>query len=121
LRAKTEDFARIARGAEDPARLRADKVAVCHVKNLATPGGTPAEEGWADLGEGVLPRPAGAAAIESWAYAAFETDPQLLDVDPGPSQSLGRAVAPSARNRTRVQWNPRSACARTPATRHAPR
>jgi sugar phosphate isomerase/epimerase len=52
------DLAWIARGGEDPARLlarHADKVVACHVKDLAPPGGNPAEEGWADLGEGILP------------------------------------------------------------------
>jgi sugar phosphate isomerase/epimerase len=52
------DLAWIARGGQDPLALlarHAGKVIACHVKDLAVPGGNPAEEGWADLGEGVLP------------------------------------------------------------------
>jgi sugar phosphate isomerase/epimerase len=51
------DLAWIARGGLDPRLIltrHADKIVACHVKDLAPPGENLDEEGWADLGHGVL-------------------------------------------------------------------
>jgi sugar phosphate isomerase/epimerase len=52
------DLAWIVRGGADPKAILArhtGNVVACHVKDLEPPCGNPNEDGWADLGHGVLP------------------------------------------------------------------
>lgn len=55
------DAAWLARGGADPAaemRRYADRILACHVKDIAPAGRNQDEDGWADVGAGVLPWPA---------------------------------------------------------------
>ena len=87
------DLAWIARGEQDPRAIlarHASKVIACHVKDLAPPGENSDEEGWANLGDGVLPW------NELWP-AARAAGAQLMvlehDAPRDPARFLARSAA----------------------------